>query len=48
MPTSGALSTRTPTFPVIQTVRWLAKGLLVADLIAILGSIDYVMGDVDR
>lgn len=39
---------RTPSFPHIQTVPWLAKGLMIPDLIAILGSIDYVMGDVDR
>jgi NADH-quinone oxidoreductase subunit C/D len=39
---------RTPTFPILQTVPWLARGLLVSDLIAVLGSIDYVMGDVDR
>lgn len=39
---------RTPSFPHIQTVPWLAKGLMIPDLISILGSIDYVMGDVDR
>lgn len=39
---------RTPSFPHLQTVPWLAKGLMIPDLIAILGSIDYVMGDVDR
>ncbi|MBI2876574.1 MAG: NADH-quinone oxidoreductase subunit C/D [Candidatus Tectomicrobia bacterium] len=39
---------RTASFPIMQTVPWLSRGLLVADLIAILGSIDYVMGDIDR
>ena len=39
---------RTPSFPHIQTVPLLARGLMVSDLIAILGSLDFVMGDVDR
>jgi NADH-quinone oxidoreductase subunit C/D len=39
---------RTPSFPHIQTVSLLARGLMVSDLIAILGSLDFVMGDVDR
>jgi NADH-quinone oxidoreductase subunit C/D len=39
---------RAPSFPHIQTVPRLSRGLMVADLIAILGSLDFVMGDVDR
>lgn len=39
---------RTPSFPHLQTVAGLARGLQIADLIALLGSIDFVMGDVDR
>jgi len=39
---------RTPSFPHLQTVPMLAKGLLVSDLISILGSLDYVLADVDR
>lgn len=39
---------RTPTFPIMQTVPWLSRGLLISDMIALLGSIDYVMGDIDR
>lgn len=39
---------RTASFPIMQTVPWLSRDFLVADLIAILGSIDYVMGDIDR
>lgn len=39
---------RTPSFAHLQAVARLAKGLTVADLVALLGSIDFVMGDVDR
>lgn len=47
---SGSYRTRirTPSFPHLQTVPGLCRGLEVADLVAILGSLDFVMGDVDR
>jgi len=39
---------RTPSFPHIQTVPSLSRGLMIPDLIIILGSLDFVLADVDR
>lgn len=39
---------RTPSFTNLQILPLLAKGHLVADLIALIGTVDIVLGDIDR
>jgi NADH-quinone oxidoreductase subunit D len=39
---------RTPSFNHIQLFSWMARGHYVADLVAIIGSVDIVLGDTDR
>jgi len=39
---------RTPSFDNVSVVQEISKGHLVADLIAIIGSLDFVLGDIDR
>ena len=39
---------RTPSYSNLQILTWIARGHYVADLVAIVGSIDFVLGDIDR
>jgi NADH-quinone oxidoreductase subunit C/D len=39
---------RTPSFPHMQMVPHISRGLMIPDLLAILGSVDFVLGDVDK
>jgi NADH-quinone oxidoreductase subunit C/D len=39
---------RTPSFPHIQMVPYISRGHTIPDLVAILGTVDFVLADVDR
>ena len=39
---------RAPSFYSVQAIPIMARGRLVSDIIAIIGSIDFVLGEVDR
>jgi NADH-quinone oxidoreductase subunit C/D len=39
---------RTPSFAHIQTLPFLSRGMTISDLVVILGSLDFVLADVDR
>ena len=39
---------RTPSFAHMQTLPLVTRGLLVPDLLAVLGAMDYVLADIDR
>lgn len=46
--TSYRTRIRTPSFPHLQFVPYISRGYTIPDLMAILGSVDYVLSDVDR
>lgn len=39
---------RSPMFSALQSMPLMVKGLLIADVVAVLGSVDMIMGEVDR
>ena len=39
---------RTPSFAHIQTLPFLSRGTTISDMVVILGSLDFVLADVDR
>jgi len=39
---------RTPSFALLQAIPWICQGELLADLVSVLGSVDFVLADLDR
>ncbi|MBL0942545.1 MAG: NADH-quinone oxidoreductase subunit D, partial [Alphaproteobacteria bacterium] len=39
---------RPPSYPALQATEFMAKGHMLADVVAILGSMDIVFGEIDR
>jgi NADH-quinone oxidoreductase subunit D len=37
-----------PSFATLQAVETMCKGRMIADLVAVIGSIDIVLGEIDR
>ena len=48
LPTAYRLRIRTPDFANVQALPLMARGGLLSDLLAIIGSVDYIMPDIDR
>ena len=46
--TPARLKVRSPCFTALSALQEMSHGLLIADMVAIIGSIDIVMGEVDR
>jgi NADH-quinone oxidoreductase subunit D len=42
------LKIRSASFSNLSILPWVLEGALIPDLVAILGSLDFVLGDVDR
>ncbi len=42
------LKIRSASFSNLSILPWILEGALVPDLVAIMGSLDFVLGDVDR
>jgi NADH-quinone oxidoreductase subunit D len=42
------LKIRSASFSNLSILPWILEGILVPDIIAVMGSLDFVLGDVDR